>query len=156
MVWLFSGGRSTEANPKHPTDDPKIFSMYLDERSVKGGYYYSSVVVHEPTSVDTVSTKPHFHDYIKYIILYGTNPNDPFDLGGKVEFWIDDEKHIITSTCVITIPAGLSHCTFTFTRVDRPILFSSCSPAPVLNEHTNREPRWSHLEDPPKIDEVLD
>jgi hypothetical protein len=147
---------NTKANPKHPTDDPGVFSMYLNERSVKGGFYYSGVVVHKPTPPDTVSAKPHSHDYLEYIILYGTNPDDPFDLGGELEFWIDDEKHTITSTCVITIPPGLSHCPFIFTRVDRPILFSSCSPAPVLYEHTNRDPKWSHLEDPPEIDEVLD
>jgi hypothetical protein len=147
---------NTKANPKHPTDDPDIFSMYLDERSVKGGFYYSGVVVHKPTPPDAVSAKPHYHDYIEYIILYGTNPNDPFDLGGEVEFWIDDEKHVITNTCVITVPSGVSHCPFYFKKVERPILFCSCSPAPVLYEHTNRDPKWSHLKDPPKIPEVLD
>ena len=147
---------NTEANPKHPTDDPDVFSMYLDERSVKGGFYFSGVVVHRPTPPDMVPTKPHYHDDIEYVSLYGTNPSDPFDLGGEVEFWLDDEKHTITNTCVITIPAGLSHCPFVFKRVDRPIVFGSCSPAPILYEHTNRDPRWSHLKDPLEIDEVLD
>ncbi|MBN1188432.1 MAG: hypothetical protein JXA46_01655 [Dehalococcoidales bacterium] len=147
---------NTKANPKHPTDDPNIFSMYLDSRSVEGGFYYSGVVMHKPTPVEAVSNKPHSHDYIEYIILYGTNPDDPFDLGGEVEFWIGDEKHVITHTCVITVPAGVFHCPFIFTRVDRPILFGSVSPAPILYEHTNRDPKWSHLSDPPKIDEVLD
>jgi hypothetical protein len=147
---------STEASPKHPTDDPNAFSMYLDERSVKGGFYYSGVVVHRPTPADAVSNKPHSHDYIEYVALYGTNPDDPFDLGGEVEFWLDDEKHVITNTCVITVPPGIFHCPFYFKRVDRPIVFCSCSPAPILYEHTNRDPRWNHLKEPPKIPEVLD
>ena len=146
----------TEANPYHPTDNPDAFSIYLDERSVEGGFYWNAAVMHRPTPPDMVPGKPHYHDYIEYVILFGTNPDDPFDLGGEVEFWLDDEKHTITNTCVITIPAGLSHCPFIFKRVDRPILFSSCSPVPVLYEHTNRDPQWSHLKDPPDIDEVLD
>jgi len=130
--------------------------MYLDKRSVDGGFYCSGVVVHKPTSPDFVSTKPHSHDQMEYIMLYGTNPDDPFDLGGECEFWLDDEKHVIRNTCVITIPPGLFHCPFNFTRVDRPILFSSFSPAPILYEHTNRDPKWNHLADPPDIEEVLD
>jgi hypothetical protein len=147
---------NTRANPKHPTDDPNVFSMYLDERSFPGGFYYSGVVIHRPTPPEAVPNRPHSHDYPEYVILYGTNPDDAFDLGGECEFWIGDEKHLITNTCVITIPPGLSHCPFYFRRVDRPIMFCSCSPAPVLYEHTNRDPRWDHLQGPPDIPEVLD
>ena len=147
---------NTKANPKHPNDDPNVFSMYLNEHAVKDGFYFSGVVIHKPTPPGMPQAKPHSHDYMEYIILYGTNPDDPFDLGGEVEFWLGDEKHTIRNTCVITIPAGLSHTPWNFTKVDRPILFGSVSPAPVLYEHTNRDPKWSHLNDPPKIDEVLD
>lgn len=146
----------TEASPYHPTDNPRAFAMYLDARSVEGGFYWNGAVIHKAYPPDKVPGKPHTHDYIEYVILYGTNPQDPFDLGGEVEFWLGDEKHTITNSCVITIPAGLSHCPFNFKRVDRPIFFSSCSPAPVLYEHTNRSPQWSHLADPPQVPEVLD
>lgn len=147
---------NTKANPKHPTDDPNVFSMYLDERSVEKGFYFSGVVVHQPTAAGPVPAKPHSHDYPEYIALYGTNPDDAFDLGGEVEFWLGDEQHTITGTCVITVPAGLSHCPFIFKRVDRPIVFCSCSPAPILYEHTNRDPLFSRFAEPPDIDEVLD
>lgn len=146
----------TEASPFHPADNPNAFSMYLDERTTKGGFYWNGGVIHKPNPPDWIPGKPHYHDYIEYVILYGSNPKDPFDLGGEVEFWLGDEKHTVTNTCVITIPAGLSHCPFIFKRVDRPIFFSSCSPAPVLYQRTNRDPKFSHLKDPPKITEVID
>jgi hypothetical protein len=127
--------------------------MYIDSRIVEGGFYFSGVTVSKPTEMPV---KPHYHDVIEYVNLYGTNPDDPFELGGEVEFWIGDEKHVITKTCVITIPPGLSHCPFYFKRVDRPIVFTSCSPAPILYEHTDRDPKWSHLDDPPETEELLD
>ena len=81
----------------------------------------------------------------------------PSDLGGEAEVYIEDEKHIITKTCVMTFPAGVYHCPMKITRVDTPIVFMSVSPAPILYEHTNRDPKWAHLPDPPgSIDEVLD
>jgi hypothetical protein len=146
----------TEPSPFHPTDDPNAFSMYLDERSVNGGFYWSAVTISKPMSQDHVPWKPHYHDHIEYVGLWGTNPDDKTDLGGEVEFWIGNEKFTVANTCVITIPAGVSHAPFIFKRVDRPIVFSSCSPAPVLYEHINRDPMWAHLPDPPDIDEVLD
>lgn len=146
----------TQPNPFHPTEDPEAFTMYLDERSVEGGFYFSGGMVLKADPPDMVPTKPHYHDYVEYLCLLGTNPDDQSDLGGEVEFWLDDEKHTFTNTCIITIPARLSHCPFSFKRVDRPILFYSCSNAPVLYEHINHDPKWSHLADPPKNDMILD
>lgn len=146
----------TEDYPFHPMSKKGDFSMYLDERSVEGGFYWNGAVIHQASAPDSIPGKPHYHDYIEYVILYGSNPDDPSDLCGEVELWLGDEKHTVTKSCVIIVPAGLSHCPIIFKRVGRPIFFSSCSPAPVLYQHTNRDPKWSHLKDPPKITEVLD
>jgi len=58
----------TEANPFHPTDDPDAFSMYLDERSVENGFYWNAAVIHKPSPPDRVPNKPHYHDYIDWIL----------------------------------------------------------------------------------------
>ena len=47
------------------------------------------------------------------------------NLGGEVEFWIEDEKHMITRSCLIFIPGGMKHCPLLLTRVDRPIFHFS-------------------------------
>lgn len=34
------------------------------------------------------------HDFDEVLAFFGTNPDDPYDLGGEMEIWLDDEKHI--------------------------------------------------------------
>jgi hypothetical protein len=42
-------------------------------------------------------------------------------LGGEVEFWLEDEKYLLTKSCLIFAPKGLKHCPLRVIRVDRPI-----------------------------------
>lgn len=69
----------------------------------------------------TLENKPHVHDVDEVIAFIGSDPEDPDDLGGEIELWMDDEKHIITKTTLVFIPAGLVHCPLILNRVDRPI-----------------------------------
>lgn len=55
----------------------------------------------------------------------GGDPDDPAALGGEVELWIEDERHLLTKSCLVYIPAGVHHCPMNFLRVDRPILHFS-------------------------------
>ena len=73
--------------------------------------------IKEPKSV----AEPHRHNYDEVLCMFGTNPEDPYDLGGEVEFWLEDEKNILTRSCIIFIPKGLQHCPLIYRRVDRPI-----------------------------------
>ena len=63
----------------------------------------------------------HAHDYDEVIAFMGTNPEDCHDLGGEIEFWLEDEKHIITKSCLIFVPKGMKHAPLQIKRVDRPI-----------------------------------
>lgn len=49
----------------------------------------------------------------------GTDPENPRDLGGKIEFQIGDEMHVFDKTTVIFIPKGLGHGPFMHKRVER-------------------------------------
>jgi len=44
-----------------------------------------------------------------------------------VEFWLEDEKYLLTKSCLIFAPRGLRHCPLRVTRADRPILFLAFS-----------------------------
>lgn len=146
----------THPNPLHPDlDKPDIFQVYLDDRVVDGGMYFSGGMVTEiPTESPT--SKPHYHDYMEYISLLSTDPNDQINLGGEFFMWIEDEKHVYDQACVIAVPAKTWHCPFGFTRVDRPILFYSWSNAPRLYQHVSRDPQWAHIADPPNMSMVLE
>jgi len=67
----------------------------------------------------------HTHDTDEIIGFFGGNPEDPYNLGGKIEFWIEDEKHIITKSSMIFIPKGMRHCPLKLLQVDRPIFHFS-------------------------------
>lgn len=62
----------------------------------------------------------HKHDYSKLLGFYGSDPENPFDLGGEIEFVLEDEKYTITQSCLIYVPKGINH-SMTIKRVDRPI-----------------------------------
>ena len=63
----------------------------------------------------------------------GTDPDDPLDLGGEVEFWVEDEPHIVTRSTMVFLPPNVHHCPlFTLSVRDpgRPIFHFSV----VMNE----------------------
>lgn len=67
----------------------------------------------------------HTHDCDEIIGFFGSNPEDPYTLGGEIEFWLEDEKHILTKSCLIFVPKGMKHCPLIVRRVDRPIFHFS-------------------------------
>jgi hypothetical protein len=106
--------------------------LYMDSKIVPGAFYMECVWV-LPRSVSEarkqVGTQPHTHDYDEVIGFFGTDLNNPYDLGAEVELWLGDEKHIINKTSLVFIPAGLKHCPLTFLRVDRPVFHYTTGPA---------------------------
>jgi hypothetical protein len=91
--------------------------------------------------VDTISGKE-FRDYpiklpVDELSLFiGTNPEDPADLGGEVEFWLGEgeeaEKYTITKSSCVHCPAGLVHLPVYFRRVNRPFVFVVIVDSPDL------------------------
>ena len=72
-------------------------------------------------------TPSHTHDFDEVVGFLGSDPQNPHDLGGEVEFWLEDEKYLLTKSCLIYVPKGLRHCPLTVKKVDRPILFLAVS-----------------------------
>ena len=73
----------------------------------------------------TVNNEPHVHDSDEVLGFYGTDPENPSDLGGEVELMINGEMHVLTKSSLIFLPAGMPHCPLFLTRVDRPIFHFS-------------------------------
>jgi len=99
--------------------------LWLDDKIVKGAFYME-VVLLEPGSISTGEwVEPHTHDCDEIIGFVGTSIQDPRDLGGQVELWLDDEKHVINETCMVYVPAGLKHCPLIIEKVSIPIVHYS-------------------------------
>jgi len=97
--------------------------LFLDQEVVPGAFYVETAwspavgVIAEPKTV----ADSHSHDYDEVLAMFGTDLSDPYQLNAEVEFWLGDEKHIITESCIIFIPKGLAHCPLIYHRVDKPV-----------------------------------
>jgi hypothetical protein len=99
--------------------------LWLEDEIMEGA---SSVILSwywKPTEKE--GSPSHVHDFDEVIGFIGSDPKNPRDLGGEVEFWLEDEKYLLTKSCLILAPKGLRHCPLRVTRVDRPILFLAFS-----------------------------
>jgi hypothetical protein len=94
--------------------------LWLDDEVAKGAFYMELLWFWEVKQEYSIE-EPHVHDFDEIIGFVGTNREDPHDLGGEVEIWLDDEKHVLTKSCLVFIPKGLKHCPLLFTRIDSPI-----------------------------------
>ncbi len=104
------------AGAPHPS---ALRLAYLDDEVIKGGFYVENVWFF--TGCDEISVYPHKHDFDEVLTFFGSNPDDPHNLNGEVELWLEDEKQILTKSCLIFIPKGMKHCPLIIRRVDRPI-----------------------------------
>jgi len=105
-------------------DGPDVMSAmaYLDGNIVKGAFYCETHWFHKPTKY---SPKKHTHDFDEALGFFGGNPDDPMRLNGEIELWIEDERHLLTQSCLVFIPAGIHHCPFNVLRADKPIFHFS-------------------------------
>ena len=126
----------TPRHPEHPESRdivshvPWCDSLYINNEldgAVKGAYYLETCMMLRTGSLESLAV-PHSHSFDEYLLFLGTNPEDQFDLGGEVELWLGDEKHMITRTCAVFAPAGLPHCPLVVHKVDRPFMFITTGP----------------------------
>ena len=69
--------------------------------------------------------KTHVHDVDEILCFTGSDPENPYDLGGVLELIIGDERHVLTKSTLIFIPAGLPHSEPCLVKVTRPIFHFS-------------------------------
>jgi len=103
--------------------------LFLDSEVVPGSFYVETVWLYPHHGVPGgQSTEPHKHDWDEILGFFGTNMDDPYDLGAEIELWLEDEQHIHTQTCIVFVPKGMMHCPLIMRRVDRPIFEFTTGP----------------------------
>jgi len=100
--------------------------LWLDENVVEGAFHMNTAWYLKAAA--TLEDVPHTHDSDEIIGFFGNNPDDPLDLGGEIEIWMEDEPHFITRSSLIFVPAGVKHCPLILRRVDRPIFHFTTVP----------------------------
>jgi hypothetical protein len=79
---------------------------------------------------------PHTHKDPELIVMLGTDPDDPWDLGAEIELCMgpEMESHIITKSTSVFIPANFLHCPIYYRNVKRPVIFIQNQYASKLTE----------------------
>ncbi|GAA3864785.1 hypothetical protein GCM10022243_33820 [Saccharothrix violaceirubra] len=90
-----------------------------------------------PTSEKVHWVNDHEHTYDEVLMWMGNNPDDPHDLGAELYLDIEDERHVVTTTGAVFIPAGLRHCPLGFNSVTRPFSFIALSLSPAYSSDEN-------------------
>ncbi len=99
--------------------------LWMDDKIVDGAFQMNCSWYLRPPVEDMPEQHSHTHDSDEIIGFFGSDHKDPYDLGGEIEFWIEDEQYFLTKTSMIFIPGGLKHCPLLIKRVDRPIFHFS-------------------------------
>ena len=107
---------------------------YTDNDIIEGSHYFSAMIM-GPTAIGR-GHGPHTHKDPEVLVALGTDMDNPKELGAVMELCMgpEMEKHIITTSTLVYIPANFVHCPFTITKVDRPFLFIQSQYAPKLTE----------------------
>ncbi len=107
-----------------------------------GTYWSAGVISEEP--------KPHIHDFNQIHYWLSGNTDDMSDLGAEVEVFIgeENERHMLTSSTAIGIPAGMPHMPTSIIRMDRRIILFEVS-ATGKYEKTVLDVEKSRLENQP-------
>lgn len=119
---------------------PMEHVLWLDGEQAPGCFYSECVWFFSPDKVNPEKLekmrkaggggpRPHTHPFDELFTFWGTNFDNPHDLGAEVEFWLEDQKFIFSKSCFLYIPAGMKHCPIQFTRMDRSFFHFSFAPA---------------------------
>ena len=105
-----------------------ITTISLGDSVIKGSFLLRNRLFFE-ASAEPHEPDPHSHNTDEALAFFGTNPDNWRDLGGEVEFWIEDERYILTESSVIYIPKGVKHCPLWIKKVVRPIFHYATLPS---------------------------
>jgi mannose-6-phosphate isomerase-like protein (cupin superfamily) len=109
--------------------------LWLDGEMAPGCFYSECVWLFpfgeiSPEDVERMrkegrGPKAHTHAFDELFTFFGTNFDDPQDLGGEFEFWLEDQPFVFDKSCIVYIPAGMKHSPLYTRRMDRPIFHFS-------------------------------
>ena len=125
--------KATPGAPKMSAEEAKSrdefvkFPIYVDDEVVPGSYYFMAAWWQKITGKGSPA-EGHDHQFDEYLIFLGTSPKGPNDLGGEVELWIGGEKHMLTKSCAVFIPAGVKHAPIYFRKITTPIWYLATGP----------------------------
>jgi hypothetical protein len=114
--------------------------LTLNDSVVEGAFYFDCVWLWDKHGSEAVQTEiAHTHDFDEILGFIGSRRENPRDLNAEIEFWLEDEKYIITKSSLIFVPRGVKHLPLFFQRIDSPVLFFTGGNAPSYGRTSGNE-----------------
>ena len=113
-----------------PPDFEKIYNnfakriLWMDNNLCEGAFQMNTAWYHSVPDKDPVFPE-HGHPYAEIVGFFGSNPDDPEDLGAEIEFALNGEMHRLTKSTMIFCPANSTHGPVRIVSVDRPVFHFS-------------------------------
>lgn len=98
--------------------------LWMDENVCPGSFQMNTAWYFAVPERDPVFSE-HSHPYAELIGFFGSDPDNPYDLGAELIFSIDGEQRRLTHSTMIFIPPNVIHNPLRILRVDRPIFHFS-------------------------------
>ena len=62
----------------------------------------------------------HTHEHDELVLHIGSDPNNPEDLGGEIEFYFDGKPIVFDTNSAVYVPKGVKHGPVTWNKFKRP------------------------------------
>ncbi len=98
--------------------------LWIDDNVVEGAFQMNTAWYFDVPEKDPVFEE-HAHDHGELIGFFGSNPDDPYDLGARMEATLNGDKYELTRTSMIFVPANMPHMPLRILQVDRPVFHFS-------------------------------
>lgn len=98
--------------------------LWMDGSVCDGAFQMNTAWYFAVPERDPIFTE-HVHDYNELIGFYGSDPDNPYDLGGVIEFSVNGEARRLTRSTMIFLPGGNAHNPMRILEVRRPIFHFS-------------------------------
>ncbi|MFC1533502.1 hypothetical protein ACFL7M_09090 [Thermodesulfobacteriota bacterium] len=127
--------------PAKPGEKRRMNHVIWMDSNVVPGSFYSECVWFFPDQgltseqLQKISKgggpEAHTHPFEEVIAFFGTNFDDPHDLCGEVELWLEGEQFIMNKSFLVYIPEGMRHCPLRIRRIDEPIFHFTLGPGHI-------------------------
>ncbi|MBE6913498.1 MAG: cupin domain-containing protein [Ruminococcaceae bacterium] len=99
--------------------------LWIDDNVVPGAFQMNTAWYYNVPERDPIFLEHSHDDTCELIGFFSSDMNNPYDLGGKIEFSLNGEAHLLTRSTLIYVPAGMPHNPMRILEVNRPIFHFS-------------------------------
>lgn len=98
--------------------------LWMDGNVVDGAFQMNTAWYYRVPEKNPIFEE-HVHPCSELIGFLSGDPEQPCRLGGELELWMQGERHLLTRSTMIFVPAGMPHMPLVIHRIDRPIFHFS-------------------------------